>query len=161
MEPTALANMNADFLSSNPNKSEPKSRKAKSAPSTPVNRRDSSLWVHTPSEQGYESANAGDMEWPSTVLTPVPKTPAPETIARYVANMPDTSSVVEDELEESPTQQSLLIRTCPPKSKFQDLSEGLLRREKDEQVLMRLMAVRRKSLQFAPKIGSPLAKTWA
>lgn len=54
----------------------------------------------------------------------------------------------------------MLTRTCPPKSTsaYSVLGEGVLKREKDEGVLMRLMAARRKSLQFAPKVGSPLAR---
>jgi hypothetical protein len=147
---------NINRLGSSPDKSQ-----AKSTPNTPVNRRDSSLWVYTPSERDEEDVNVSDMNWDSAVLTPVPKTPAPEAIARYVADMPDSSSPAgEYDSDESPSQQTLLMRTCPPKSNFQDLGDGFLKKEKDEQVLMRLMAVRRKSLQFAPKIGSPLAKIW-
>ena len=35
---------------------------------------------------------------------------------------------------------------------------GWLEEKKDESVMARLMAARRKSLQFAPKVGSPLAR---
>ncbi|KAI9171864.1 Breast cancer suppressor protein BRCT [Paramyrothecium foliicola] len=160
MEPTVLAGLNEACLSIQP-KTDSAARNIKSAPNTPLNRRDSTVWMHTPSEQGIEDVEEDDMAWPLAVLTPVPKTPAPEAIARYVADMPDTPSVGEVEIEDSPTKPSLLMRTCPPKSKYQDLGNGILSRDKDEQVLMRLMAARRKSLQFAPKIGSPLAKTWA
>jgi hypothetical protein len=58
-------------------------------------------------------------------------------------------------------RQEKLLRTCPPKrTTFVELGDGILSKEKDERVLMRLMAARRKSLQFAPKVGSPLARTW-
>lgn len=105
-----------------------------------------------------------DQEWSEAILTPVPKTPAPDAIARYAANlMPDTPSAYDEDedTEDSPTKESMLTRTCPPKANaFCDMGAGILSREKDDNVLVRLMAARRKSLQFAPKIGSPLARAW-
>lgn len=117
------------------------------------------MWMHTPSDQGEQDDE--DLEWSCALLTPVPKTPAPETIAKYAADLPQTPSWEDVSDIPSPLKQSLLTRTCPPKeSNYRDLGEGILSQEKDERVMMRLMAARRKSLQFAPKIGSPLAKTW-
>jgi hypothetical protein len=151
MEPKAIANLNGTIISS-PNKSS-------KPPNTPKNRRESTLWMHTPSDQGNEEDE--DLEWSCALLTPVPKTPAPEAIARYAAELPETPSTEDLSSMISPTKQNILTRTCPPKqSKYSQLGDGVLSREKDEQVMMRLMAARRKSLQFAPKIGSPLAKTW-
>ncbi len=95
------------------------------------------------------------------VLTPVPKTPAPEAVARFAAGI--TPEYVDlDGADSEATREELLQRTCPPKagSIYQDLGEGILAREKDEGVLQRLMAARRRSLQYAPKVGSPLAKAW-
>ena len=156
MEPRALANMNGTLVVS-----PVKGSHSQTAPSTPMNRRDSTVWMHTPSDQADEDMD--DHEWTNTILTPVPKTPAPEAIARYAANIdPDTPSAYsDDDLDDSPTRDALLMRTCPPKANpFRDMGGSLLSQDKDEQVLMRLMAARRKSLQFAPKIGSPLSRAW-
>ena len=156
MEPKALANLNGTIVSS-PVK-EPR------APNTPMNRRDSTMWMHTPSEQDENEGNDGDeeLEWSCVLLTPVPKTPAPDAVVRYAAELPETPCGAEyDDIDSSPTKQELMTRTCPPKANpYRDMGAGILSREKDEQVLQRLMAARRKSLQFAPKIGSPLSRTW-
>lgn len=100
------------------------------------------------------------------MLTPVPKTPAQEDVARYGMDFtptPETPAPAEMDYEEDPLVDGdqLLARTCPPKqTRYAELGEGLLNRDKDQSVLMRLMAARRKSLQFAPKIASPLSKAW-
>ncbi|KAK4195822.1 hypothetical protein QBC40DRAFT_352232 [Triangularia verruculosa] len=188
MEPRAMSNMNGTLIpvpvkgnassTSTPTNSSSARSSNPTAPTTPASnrsssRRASSLWVRTPeeprisvddidSEDDKEHKDDDDDTW-GVVLTPVPKTPAPEAIARYVANISpgsDTSSIAGDDDEER-RRQEMLTRTCPPKkTAFVELGERVLNREKDERVLMRLMAARRKSLQFAPKIGSPLAKSW-
>ncbi|UNI23669.1 hypothetical protein JDV02_009475 [Purpureocillium takamizusanense] len=161
MEPKALANLNGTIVGGSSRTSHP--------PNTPKNRRDSSLWMHSPSDQdGQEDRDHDDddddLEWSCVLLTPVPKTPAPEAVARYAAELPETpqGDDSDDEAEEpSPTRQAHLTRTCPPKANpYREMGAGILSRDKDENVLQRLMAARRKSLQFAPKIGSPLSKTW-
>lgn len=157
MEPKALANLNGAVVSS-PAKSR--------TPNTPANRRDSTAWMHTPSD--HDETDDGDndgLEWSCVLLTPVPKTPAPEAVARYVADLPGTPYDEDDDdgeyIDSSPTKQALVTRTCPPKrNQYRDMGDGILARDKDEHVLLRLMAARRKSLQFAPKVGSPLSKTW-
>ncbi|KAH7153140.1 hypothetical protein EDB81DRAFT_931582 [Dactylonectria macrodidyma] len=158
MEPKALANMNGTLVSS-----PVKGSRTPSTPSALRNRRESANWVFTPSEQADEDMEE-DHDWSNLMLTPVPKTPAPDAVARYAANLvPETPSDDEedDDADYSPTKENLLTRTCPPKQNpFRDLGAGILSKDKDEQVLMRLMAARRKSLQFAPKIGSPLARAW-
>lgn len=176
MEPKTLANMNGTLVSSTNGKSG-SARESQSTPKTPMNRRQSTVWMHTPSDQAEEDAD-DDYEWSKfLMLTPVPKTPAPEAVARYAADIPTTPSEASDEF--SPAQEDLLMRTCPPKSgkfkdftsdimgtcapkssTYEDLGVDIVRRDKDEHVRMRLMAAKRKSLQFAPKIGSPLARTW-
>ncbi|EFY86341.1 hypothetical protein MAC_07645 [Metarhizium acridum CQMa 102] len=151
MEPKAIANLNGTIVSGSNNPSK--------TPNTPRNRRESTLWMHTPSDQG--DLDDEDLEWSCALLTPVPKTPAPEAIAKYAAELPETPSTEDLSGITSPSKQSFLTRTCPPKeSKYRELGKGILSREKDEQVMLRLVAARRKSLQFAPKVGSPLAKTW-
>ncbi|KAG6047819.1 hypothetical protein E4U17_007366 [Claviceps sp. LM77 group G4] len=121
--------------------------------STPKNRRESTLWMHTPLEQGGGDDDE-DLEWSCALLTPVPKTPASEAVAKYASEISVTPSSEENTDLQSPIKQSLLTRTCPPKE-----GRGALNQDKDD--IMRLMAARRKSLQFAPKIGSPLARTWS
>lgn len=152
MEPKAIANLNGTIVASTNETSGP--------PSTPKNRRESTLWMRTPPEQSDED-DEKDLEWSCALLTPVPKTPAPEALAKYASELPETPSSQEDTDLMSPTKHILLTRTCPLKGgRYHDLGHGILGRDKDEQVMMRLMAARRKSLQFAPKIGSPLARTW-
>ncbi|KAM0338230.1 hypothetical protein ACHAPQ_002465 [Fusarium lateritium] len=158
MEPKALANMNGTLITS------PVKVGTRTTPATPINRRESSQWMFTPSDQD-EDEEMEDLEWSEAILTPVPKTPAPEAVARYAAGLvPETPSAYEDDeddLDDSPTKDAILTRTCPPKSNaFRDLGAGIISQTKDDGVLMRLMAARRKSLQFAPKIGSPLARAW-
>ncbi|KAF4983302.1 hypothetical protein FDECE_17333 [Fusarium decemcellulare] len=159
MEPKALANMNGTLVTS------PAKGASRTAPTTPINRRESTAWMYTPSEPD-EDEEMEDHDWSEAILTPVPKTPAPEAVARYAANLaPETPSAGDydddDDLDDSPTKDALLTRTCPPKSNaYREMGAGILRQEKDDHVLLRLMAARRKSLQFAPKIGSPLARAW-
>ncbi|KAK5992920.1 hypothetical protein PT974_06345 [Cladobotryum mycophilum] len=157
MEPKALANMNGTIVSS-PNKS---GRESMGAPTTP-NRRQSTIWMHTPSEAGDDEEEEEDIEWSKLLLTPVPKTPAPEAIARFAAETPSDDDDEEEEEDEdmSPSRNDMLTRTCPPKQKFREFGGGILNKTQDDHVLVRLMAARRKSLQFAPKVGSPLAKMW-
>ncbi|CAK7234384.1 hypothetical protein SEUCBS140593_008925 [Sporothrix eucalyptigena] len=198
MEPQALSNMNGLLVETPPKQTGGPSaairecRTAPPAPSTPMNRRDSTLWMRTPDDEdsaekrrSYGAVGGdendvdgyGEPDWGmSAILTPVPKTPAPETIARYAANISPSSPYGSDAGNSSHyndgddtlnsmqfDQGPLVTRTCPPKQRstsYHELGAGILSREKDEGVLMRLMAARRKSLQFAPKIASPLSKAW-
>ncbi|KAK1966593.1 hypothetical protein LY78DRAFT_608201 [Colletotrichum sublineola] len=147
MEPRALANQNGMLIPS-PVKA---GREARTAPNTPMNRRDSTVWMHTPSDEAEDD----DDDWQG-LISPVPATPAPEALARYAAETPSAST----EYDSSPTK-ALLMQTCPPKpNNYAQMGDGILNRDKDETVMQRLMAARRKSLQFAPKVGSPLAKAW-
>lgn len=175
MEPRAITNVNGVLVPS-PVRNSSSARNCQTAPTTPSNnRRASALWIRTPDESGADDPDSDsdhsddEHEW-SAPLSPVPKTPAPEAIARFAANISpgsESPSSVDSEArdrsegDEEASRQAMLMRTCPPKrTTFAELGEAILSREKDERVLMRLMAARRKSLQFAPKIGSPLAKSW-
>ncbi|CAI4218758.1 unnamed protein product [Parascedosporium putredinis] len=95
MEPKALANLNGTLISS-PTK---QSRESQAPPTTPLpNRRASTVWMRTPPEQlaapedfDAEYDDEDDEDWRHlAMLTPVPKTPAPEAIARYVENLTPT-----------------------------------------------------------------------
>lgn len=146
MEPKAIANMNGMLVSG-----------SASAPNTPLNRRSSCLWVRTPSDKA--GGEEEDGRWEHDFLTPVPVTPAPEAIARYVEGITDTPS--EDEgsvVSEDEDRRKLVLMTCPPKKS--EAKEQIFSGPKDTTFMERLMAARRKSLQFAPKVASPLSKTW-
>ncbi len=56
--------------------------------------------------------------------------------------------------------QRLVQHTCPPKQMQQLLFplSGRIEDQPDERLKQRLILARRKSLQFAPKVGSPLAR---
>ncbi|MCJ1311121.1 hypothetical protein MMC25_004791 [Agyrium rufum] len=114
----------------------------------------------------------------SSLLRPVPETPAVSKIGNMqddvinaqslgVIETPNISiSMYPDDddattLTSSPEtnhhfglDERLLQKTCPPKQRFQTLLEL----EQDDAVRRRLVAARRKSLQFAPKIRSPLGR---
>lgn len=167
MEPKALANFNGTLVT--PMKTNPgPARECQTVPNNHISRRDSTLWMRTPSDYDDEEDAPGEHDWEREIgmLTPVPKTPAPEAVARFAMDVtPDTPSTV-DYNDLVCDKEQLLMRTCPPKQSggggggYADLGEGLLKREKDQSILMRLMAARRKSLQFAPKVASPLSKAW-
>ncbi|KAK7914818.1 hypothetical protein PG985_012521 [Apiospora marii] len=165
MEPKALANNNGTLVT--PMKQTSAPRDCQTVPNNHVSRRDSTAWMRTPSDrdEDEEMDAAGEEDWDAIgMLTPVPKTPAPETIARFAMDVaPETPAAQTDaeDDEDSPEQDAMLMRTAPPKpSLYAELGQGLLSQKKDQGVMMRLMAARRKSLQFAPKIASPLSKAW-
>ena len=97
----------------------------------------------------------------------MPKTPAPEAISAY-----GEDGLYGDETPAGQTpyflhKEQLVQKTAPVKRLFEDedgeeengkRTMGWLNEKKDESVMMRLMAARRKSLQWAPKVGSPLAR---
>jgi hypothetical protein len=166
MEPKALANLNGMLVSTPAGKqaqrecqTEPR---AQPPPATPANRRDSCLWVRTPESEDDDAPHELDREADWALLTPVPKTPAPEMVARYAAEVsePATPSEYAD-MTFTSEREELLARTAPQPSRYADLGRGVLGEEKDEMVMRRLVAARRKSLQYAPKVGSPLSRAWA
>jgi len=185
MEPKALANLNGMMVSSGSgNSSSPvkngggaATRETQTAPSTPMNRRDSTIWMRTPPEQLGHFSGGGiydehegededdeDREWGDVpMLTPVPKTPAPEAIAKFADELTVAlGTPLPGDGGDSDYDEELLTRTCPAKTgRYAQLGEGVLGEQKDQGVLARLVAARRKSLQYAPKISSPLAKTWS
>lgn len=165
MEPKALANVNGSLVTPMKNNAAAPARECMTAPSN-RSRRDSSLWMRTPSDAGEDEDAPGDQEeWDQdmSMLTPVPKTPAPETIAQFAMDVtpetPAASTSYDDSM--SPQKGELMMRTCPPKqTNMFELGQDVLGRHKDQTVMMRLLAARRKSLQFAPKVASPLSKAW-
>ncbi|KAI8961899.1 hypothetical protein F5Y11DRAFT_357339 [Daldinia sp. FL1419] len=161
MEPKALANHNGTLVTPMKNITR-QPQECQTVPNNHVSRRDSTVWMRTPSDHDDDEDAPGDHDWDNEVgmLTPVPKTPAPETVARFALDISPGSSSSEENDEDMEEREQLLMRTCPPKKSYADLGEGVIKKEKDQGILMRLMAARRKSLQFAPKIASPLSKAW-
>ncbi|TVY40587.1 hypothetical protein LSUB1_G003035 [Lachnellula subtilissima] len=176
MEPRALANLNGTLV---PSSSSTPARNTSRTPSKEFNvgdtpytakskRRDSIQWVRSPSTSS--SSNEDKFEDQTLLLSPIPATPAPETISAY-----GEDGLYGDETPGGQTPyflqtEQLIQKTAPPaKGCFFDTPEaednsgmeigkGFLSEKKDESVMMRLMAARRKSLQWAPKVGSPLAR---
>lgn len=97
------------------------------------------------------------------MLSPVPATPAPEVISAYAEHVLDNASPGGGATPYFLHREELVQRTCPPKAGISE-SEGIEGFQfgnvnGDVGVLMqRLLLARRKSLQWAPKVGSPLAK---
>ncbi|KAH6672510.1 hypothetical protein B0J14DRAFT_593826 [Halenospora varia] len=174
MEPRALANLNGTLVSSG---SSTPARNMHMSPTkefltfeeTPrtakPKRRESVQWVRSPST---DSPHQDELDDQTLLLSPVPATPAPEAF-QY-----SEEGLYGDETPGGQTpyflhKEQLVQKTAPPaKGKFFDgddsennngpINHPFLSHKKDESVMMRLMAARRKSLQFAPKVGSPLAK---
>ncbi|KAI2641129.1 hypothetical protein GGS21DRAFT_357908 [Xylaria nigripes] len=158
MEPKAIANVNGTLVTpTRANSALP--REPQTLPNNYMSRRDSTVWMRTPSEHDEDEDAPSEMDWEPTVLTPVPQTPAPETVARFALDIsPGTPSTA---AASSPANNEPLMQTCPPKpTGLFNIGESLVNRGQDQSVMMRLMAARRKSLQFAPKVASPLKKQW-
>jgi len=166
MEPRALANLNGTLVPSNsatPSRMSP-SKEFFTLPDTPATskskRRDSVQWIRSPaSSNSDEQIQEQDQ---TLLLSPVPATPAPETISAY-----GETGLYGDETPGGQTpyflkNEHLVQQTAPPAKAVwgeeDDGERGFLSEKKDESVMMRLMAARRKSLQWAPKVGSPLAR---
>ncbi|CAD6448255.1 f482a17b-82a5-4f69-aa70-9a9126ce4094 [Sclerotinia trifoliorum] len=173
MEPRALANFNGTLV--------PSTVPAKSAYSTltypdttPLTlkskRRESVQWQRSPipNEEG-DVDELGEDNW---MLSPVPATPAPETISAYAEEGLWGGETPGAQTPYFFKKDKLVQMTAPGgNKKFVNFGEGessesgnpgdglsFLRKDKEQSVMMRLMAARRKSLQWAPKIGSPLAR---
>jgi hypothetical protein len=168
MEPRALANLNGTLVPSaaTPSRVSP-TKEFLNLPDTPFSskkgRRESVQWVRSP------ASSISDHDADQTlILSPVPATPAPETISAY-----GEDGLYGDETPGGQTpyflhKEQLVQKTAPAGRRYMDTEQddasglemgaGFLSEKKDESVMMRLMAARRKSLQWAPKVGSPLAK---
>lgn len=171
MEPRAFANLSGTLQ---PSASTTPARKSMSPIKNPNSftetpltsksrRRDSVQWVRTPSSTS--SGNDGKLGDLKLMLSPVPATPAPELISAY-----GEEGLYGNETPSAQTPYFLkndqLLQQTAPVRKFGEFDgeqlgagRGFLSETKDESVMMRLMAARRKSLQWAPKVGSPLARS--
>ncbi|KAI1823034.1 hypothetical protein F4861DRAFT_354262 [Xylaria intraflava] len=161
MEPKAVANMNGTLVT--PVKANTGlTQDPQTVPNNYMSRRDSTLWMRTPSEHDDDEDAPSEMDWEPTVLTPVPKTPAPETVARFAMDVtPGTPSTVA--ANPSPYQNHPLMQTCPPKpaaGRIIGLGHSFMTPEQERNFTTRLLEARRRTMQFAPKIASPLKKQW-
>lgn len=92
-------------------------------------------------------------------LSPLPPTPKTVDTRRYIESlgMDDSDMESEGEVEESPMKK---VQMTVPMHKFRDEDENELAvptaQETDKGLMHRLLAARRKSLQFAPRVGSRL-----
>lgn len=161
MEPRALENHNGTLVRSTSTTPTKDSFGSRDTPMTSKSRRrDSVEWIRSPA-----SSTNGDNPKPDNetfLLSPIPATPAPEAIASYGQDV-----FLGEETPSAKTpyyfnKESLIQKTAPQGKRYFDEtpsgSPGFLNEPKDESVMMRLMAARRKSLQWAPKVGSPLAQ---
>ncbi|KAG4437824.1 hypothetical protein IFR05_006711 [Cadophora sp. M221] len=169
MEPRALAKMNGELLSSmTPNRNASPTKEFLHFPDTPVTtksrRRESVQWVRSPA-----SSSCGEIDDQTLILSPVPATPAPETISAYGEEGLYGEDTPVGQTPYFLHNQQLVQKTAPAGRRYVDTEQGdgqnrgsmgasFLSEKKDETVMMRLMAARRKSMQFAPKVGSPLAR---
>lgn len=126
------------------------------------------IWERSPSSsEGNDNVN----DEQTLILSPVPVTPAPETISAYGESYLDELNAEQTPGSQTPyfLHTEKLVQQTAPVRKFGDfggerdngvngMRAGFLSEKKDESVMMRLMAARRKSLQWAPKVGSPLAR---
>lgn len=106
-----------------------------------------------------------EMDWEATdalILTPLPQTPAPETVARFALDVtPGTPTNQSSDSSADNNQPLPHLQTCPPRtSGLINLGERLVNRTQEQTFEMRLMAARRKSMQYAPKVASPLKNQW-
>ncbi|KUJ09561.1 uncharacterized protein LY89DRAFT_710952 [Mollisia scopiformis] len=169
MEPRALANLNGTLVPSSAmtpgrNMSPTKEFLNLDTPVTSKSRRRESVqWVHSP------SGSSPDENDQTLILSPVPATPAPETISAYGEEGLYGGETPGGQTPYFLHKEQLVQKTAPAGRRFVDseqnegesrmsMGTGFLSEKKDESVMMRLMAARRKSLQWAPKVGSPLAR---
>lgn len=127
-----------------------------------MDRRKSTIWERSPSSDG---GNNEDPDEEKLILSPVPATPAPETISMYAEHVLDGDSG-----EPTPyflRNEELVTKTAPAhRVAEREEGSGILGETSEERgngtggrvLMQRLLLARRKSLQFAPKVGSPLAR---
>ncbi|KAI3319636.1 hypothetical protein HD806DRAFT_547896 [Xylariaceae sp. AK1471] len=161
MEPKALANMNGTLVTPMKVNSGPP-QDPQTVPNNYMSRRDSTIWMRTPSDHDEDEDAPGEQDWMSDVgmLTPIPKTPAPEMVAQFAMDIsPGTPTGSVD--SPSPEKDRLLMQTCPPKpTGLINPDDALLAPEQQTPLMIRLQAARRKSMQYRPHTGSPLKKQW-
>ncbi|KAL3417552.1 hypothetical protein PVAG01_10562 [Phlyctema vagabunda] len=165
MEPRALANYNGTLMT--PSAKTPNRTKDSfgflETPGTSKSyrRRESVQWMRSPASSNSSEDHVDDQ---TMALSPIPTTPGPDTISAYGEAYLDQLNAGAQTPGGAETpyflhKENLVQKTAPPKQRYDVDGNGVLSEKKDESVMMRLMAARRKSLQWAPKVGSPLARS--
>ena len=139
MEPRALANLNGSVIA---------------APSTSTTPKRAASYEFSPTKALLETGPDEEV----SMVGPAPATPITPGAAEGSGpsawgGSPTTPYFLS-------RGAALLQQTCPPKQTMQGLFpvSGNIEDEPDEEVRRRLSMARRKSLQWAPKVGSPLGR---
>ncbi|ELR05672.1 hypothetical protein VC83_03315 [Pseudogymnoascus destructans] len=162
MEPRALANMNGTLVST-PGRA---SSKEPTAPATArparIGRRESTQWIRTPrSAEAATSTQDQDVEmndYTMAELSPLPTTPSAEALSMYAEHILDNEGRVEETPYYSGREKEELVMRTMPANKMVVRDQDGPSQMGSEALMQRLMMARRKSLQWAPKVGSPLAR---
>jgi hypothetical protein len=90
----------------------------------------------------------------------LPSAPHPQTPQVSLPNFTDEASSWGSPTTPYGQQMNLNLvqQTCPPKQTMQPLFPLGGQNQNDEMIRQRLILARRKSLQWAPKVGSPLGR---
>ena len=146
MEPRALANLNGSLIAAEGGATPRRSASYEFSPIKPL-----LDGAATPAAPGSPRSPASDDEV-SMVHTPMaPTTPGAGGASAW--GSPTTPYFLSK-------GATFMQQTCPPKQTMQGLFpvSGNIEDEPDVEVRRRLLAARRKSLQWAPKVGSPLGR---
>ncbi|OBT43286.1 hypothetical protein VE00_06927 [Pseudogymnoascus sp. WSF 3629] len=162
MEPRALANMNGTLVST-PGRA---SSKEPTAPATArparIGRRESTQWIRTPrGAEATTSTQDQDVEmndYTMAELSPLPTTPSAEALSMYAEHILDNEGGVEETPYYSGREKEELVMRTVPANKMVVRQQDGPSQMGSEALMQRLMMARRKSLQWAPKVGSPLAR---
>ncbi|OBT63087.1 hypothetical protein VE03_07414 [Pseudogymnoascus sp. 23342-1-I1] len=162
MEPRALANMNGTLVST-PGRA---SSKEPTAPATArparIGRRESTQWIRTPRSAESATQNQDqDVEmtdYTLAELSPLPMTPSAESLSMYAEHILDNEGGVEETPYYNGREKEELVMRTVPANKMVVRDQGATTQMGSEALMQRLMMARRKSLQWAPKVGSPLAR---
>ena len=157
MEPRALANLGGNLV---PLGSETPAKATDISPTkefltfnTPVSRRDT--FVLDPQQVTHAEAETLSKQTPEVPATPhITQTEDLMDVDEFGGFSPTTPYYLSKGAE-------LVQRTCPPKQRGGGLFPvtGDVEDEPDEKIRLRLLAARRKSLQWASKTRSPLGRT--
>ena len=156
MEPGRLSNFNgslvpADFAPIRPSGNDMSPTKEFLNLSSPPSARRETLGPESPIfRQHYPDAGQAEVN-EKIPMTARPVTPlgAQTADAETSFGSPTTPFYLSKEA-------GLLQKTCPPKQKFQSILQG--EDDDEDRIRQRLVQARRKTLQFAPRIESPLGR---
>ncbi|KAL5353026.1 hypothetical protein ACLOAV_001055 [Pseudogymnoascus australis] len=162
MEPRALANMNGTLVSTPGRASSKEPTVPATARPARIGRRESTQWIRTPRSAEAATQNQDqDVEmtdYTLAELSPLPMTPSAESLSMYAEHILDNEGGVEETPYYSGREKEELVMRTVPANKMVIRDQGEPTQMGSEALMQRLMMARRKSLQWAPKVGSPLAR---